>query len=137
MSRRSVFSFRSYLLIKGESRLHKHSMQVTMTHSSYDDMFQHIRHHVDTIMRMPGGLLVFQSFPNGEEITRDSYEYLPYGQICVTIDLRGETHLERGSTTSTTSADQGSTSTTSAGLTASLERLQSKLERLEKVLLKG
>ena len=112
-------------------------MQVTMTHSSYDDMFQKIRHHVDTIMRMPGGLLVFQSFPNGEEITRDSYEYLPYGQICVTIDLRGETHLERGSTTSTTSADQGSTSTTSAGLTASLERLQSKLERLEKVLLKG
>ena len=89
-------------------------------------MVQQIRDHIDREIHIQG-LLTIQASPSGQEITRANYEQVvPNGQICVTIDLRDEAHLGHGITTST-----------NQDLTASLEHLQSKLERLEKVLLMG
>ncbi len=126
MSRQSVVSFRSYVFVHGrEPRLRTHSRELTITHFSYDDMVLQIRCYIDTKLNIPGDLKI-QSYPNGEEITREFYENLPRkGKICVTIDLGEEVGMGHGITTKSTHQD----------LMVSLEHLQRKLERLERSLL--
>ena len=68
--------------------LRTHREEVTIEHSSYDDMMDQIRYLIDTRIGVQGRLLV-QTDPNGQEITRALYELVaPRGKICVTIDNR-------------------------------------------------